>query len=214
MIRVPTLNASAGSQIVVPIIVDETIAGVQFIISFDPTALEFVSFIGAAGSFATSNELQSGQLSCVVSQAAALLNPVCTITFNVTSSSALALTNVVGASVDAQDVPLAIQDGEVIVGGNMPVLFQWVDNNPVELGVIDQTVYQGTQADPATGTWNPVGTVPVGTTQLQADIASSQGVLYFYVVARNGVGVGDPSVVVPLNTDLPQALENLTVQFV
>ena len=153
MIIVPVIQAEPNTQVVVPITVTpEQIAGVQFIMSFDPAALSYVSFAGSSG-LTQANETEPGQVSCIIADSAILSNPVCEITFNVVSSSTLTLSSVIGSSSIGTDIPLTVQDGEIIVGGNMSVnvTFQWVNNNPPEIEVIDQTVYQSDQADPAAG---------------------------------------------------------------
>jgi hypothetical protein len=210
MIHAPKIYANPG-ELQIPITVDEDVAGVQFDLWYDPSS-SYVSIQFASGASGLVNEIAAGHLKVAFSGPQNLPNPVCTITLNISESTVVDISNAVGATEQAESIDLIADDGEVLVGVPMQLFFQWQDSNPANVGVIDCSVYQGTQNNPSSGTWTKIVTVPVNVNEAYADVDPDQGTLYFYAAARNALGEGPPTNVASLGTDLPIALENLTVE--
>lgn len=213
MIRAQKIYANPG-LVEVAVSVDEPIIGVQFRLVFDPEAASFETASATPGALLTTNEILPGQLIVVVSQATLLPTEVCRLSFTVVSSTPIGIRDAIGSTVQAQDINLDNRDGGIIIGGPMQVLFHWQDNNPPQAGVLESSVYQSNQSDPATGLWEKIGTATAPDTSLQAEVEANVGLVYFLARARNAVGEGPASNVVELNTDLPIALENLIVEIV
>jgi len=209
----PKIYADPG-LLTVPFRIDGPLRGVQFDLFYNPVALQYSSIGFPVGS-GLHNVIAPGHLKVICSHPVQLEETVCQITFNVTASSYLTLSGAVGTDLNTESVVLAVHNGEILTGVDMLINFEWQDNNPATVGVIDATVFQGTQPNPNTGTWTPVGTVAVGTNEIRNhDLAPNQGEVFFYVSFRNTLGAGAPSNVESIQTSLPVAPDSFTITLV
>ena len=216
MIHVPKFYAHPG-PLEIPITVDEEVLGVQFDLLYQAASV-YESIQIPPGAFGGANVISAGRLRVVFTTPDIILpNPVCTITLNIAGSTGLVIVDARASVYDQGQVisiPLVSDDGEVVVGEPMNIELEWVDNNSPQAEVIDASVYKSDQDDPAVGTWELVGTAPVGTNVLQSPLEIDQGTVYFMAKPRNIIDEGPASNVAELNTDVPIALESLTVRII
>lgn len=213
MIHVPKVYADP-STLLIPVWVDENVAGVQFKLHYNSAAASYEFMQAAPGASGLANESMPGTLLVVVSSAVNLAETVCSVALNLTGSTVLSITDAKGATEQAQTIDLEVDDGEILIGVDMDVLVAWQDNNPANVGVTGYNIYRGSNPNPAVGTWNKVATVNVPASDHRLSLNTGQGLVFFYVTAFNDVGESSPSGTASINTDLPVPVENVTVTVV
>lgn len=88
-----------------------------------------------------------------------------------------------------------------------PVTFEW-DCPDCALDEVEEFVfYESTvSANPATGNFQVVATIPVSQANYPTEIQLNTGRHWFYVTARNWAGESAPSNVVTINSQIPRTL--------
>jgi len=208
MIAAPKIYAHPG-PVNAEIRVTDEIIGVQFELTFNPSSADVVSVTYPSGG-GFSNEPEPGTIRISMAQATPLDTIVAILHFNATSSTPLEFTEAIGSDTGANDVTLERNNGSIQIGGTMNIRVSWMNNNPVQKEVIDISVYKGPSD---TGPWEKMGTVPANVNQFEGTLDPDQGIVWINARARNAVGEGPP-LVGSVNTDLPIALENLTIEVI
>jgi hypothetical protein len=206
-------NYRIGQIVDVPIQVDKLatdpiVAGLQFILHYDPNNLEYVSF-STTGIY---NDTNPGQISFANADLSGLTNPIGVATFVVHGPSDLTITDIVISDEVSNSLSFNVLNDSIEVI-NMLRTLAWSDPNTPPLG--NYKLYHGTDGpDPAVNNFAVITTT--SDTTAEFDFQENNGVQYFFVTGTFnhpifGSGETAPSNVLTVDTAVPQAMQTLQI---